>query len=248
MSDEAVLCVDGARAARALGFRYPGFSTDHARQANAAVGAPAHARAPSAALRGQLGYFLVFDTALAPPEAEACYEAARTGRLLYEQPRLLAAWHPLIADRTHGTCVAATADGAWPARPRSESISVVEIVRARDSVGGMLNILLPLLSLSKAVRSVRSVAADDASTAAAASAAAAPGGGAVDVTDAIGAVAAVAAGPSPAEASGDAILGALLRLLAALLRGHPRNQAEMLRSSGMELLGHVLTVCRSLLL
>ena len=147
--DEALLCIDGAAAARASGFRYPAISIERASQGHAAVGAPATPRAPASALRGQLGPFVLFDSALSAPEAEACYEAARSGRALFEMPKGVAAWHPLLADRSAGVCIAATADGPWAARPRSESISVIEIVRAKDSAGGMLNILLPLLALRR---------------------------------------------------------------------------------------------------
>ena len=73
---------------------------------------------------------MLFDAALPAAELEACYESARVGRLLHEHPRLLATWHPLIADRAAGVCVAMTSDGPWAARPRSESLSVVEMVRA----------------------------------------------------------------------------------------------------------------------
>ena len=90
---------------------------------------------------------MLFSSALSAAEAEGYYEAARSGRLLHEHPALLAMWHPLIADRAAGTCVAATSEGPWVARPRSEAISVVEIVPARESAGGMLNLLLPLVEL-----------------------------------------------------------------------------------------------------
>lgn len=57
---------------------------------------------------------------------------------------VLAAWHPLLSDRS-GQCVAVTIEGPWTATPRAETISVVEVVSARDSAGGMLNALLPLV-------------------------------------------------------------------------------------------------------
>ena len=145
--DEAILVIDGARAAWAPNFRYPALTTERASHGHATAGAPATTRTPSAALRGQLGPQVVFDTALSPAEVEGCYDAARQGRTLYEHPRMIATWHPLVADRSDGTCVAATTEGPWVARPRSESISVIEMVRARDSTGGILNLLLPLLCL-----------------------------------------------------------------------------------------------------
>ena len=217
--DEALLSIDGSRAAKATNFRYPTLSTERAANGHAAVGAPATPRAPAAALRGQLGPFVLFESALSSSEAEGCYEAARTGKLLHEHARLLATWHPLISDRAAGACVAMTADGPWAARPRSESISVVEIVRARDSAGGILNLLLPLLSLRRRLPD-----------------AAAPATAVVD-GDASDAAASDSAG---LVASGDVALSSALRLVALMLRGHPRNQSEMLRSDGMLLLGHLL--------
>ena len=43
---------------------------------------------------------------------------------------------------------------------------------------------------------------------------------------------------------GDALLAATLRLLSGLLRGHLRNQIELLRSDGMTLLGHLVSTIR----
>ena len=48
--------------------------------------------------------------------------------------------------------VAVTTERPWPATPRAETISVVEVVSARDSAGGMLNALLPLLPLRRRKR------------------------------------------------------------------------------------------------
>ena len=46
--DEALLVVDGSRAARAVGFRYPHLSAEHAMHGHATLGAPATPRAPAA--------------------------------------------------------------------------------------------------------------------------------------------------------------------------------------------------------
>ena len=151
--DEALLCVDGSRAARANGFRYPAWVTEQSSQGRAAVGAPAATRSPAAALRGQLGPFMLFQSALSVAELEACFDAARVGRTLFEWPQVMAGWHPLLTDASTrefaGTCIAATAEGPWAARARSEAISVIEVVHAKDSAGGMLNLLLPLLALRR---------------------------------------------------------------------------------------------------
>ncbi|KAL1521639.1 hypothetical protein AB1Y20_021296 [Prymnesium parvum] len=190
--DEALLCVDGHRAIRAQGFRYPSFSTDRAASGHAAIGAAATPHSAAAALRGQLGAFVLLDVALPPAEAEAVFKIAKSGRALFEQPHVLAAWHPLLSDRS-GLCVAVTTEGPWPATPRAETISVVEVVSARDSAGGMLNTLLPLLPLRRRQRQ-----------------------------------------------DGALVLSESLRLIAALLQSHARNQEEMLRSDGMLLLGQLL--------
>lgn len=86
--DEAMLCIDGSRAARAAGFRFPQLTTEQAAQGRAAVGAPAALRTPAAALRGQLGPFVLFDAPLGVPELEACFDAARVGRTLFEWPHV----------------------------------------------------------------------------------------------------------------------------------------------------------------
>ena len=65
--DEALLCIDGGRAAKALNFRYPTFSTEHAASGHASLGAPATTHSAAAALRGQLGPFVILDQALQVP-------------------------------------------------------------------------------------------------------------------------------------------------------------------------------------
>ena len=124
-------------------------------------------------------------------DVEAIYERAAGGRAFFELPHIAAAWHPRLTDEG-GACVAETAEGPWVARPRSEEISLVDTIGAKDSLGGMLNALVPLL----AVRGWQ---------------------------------------PKGAE-----LLAASLRLIAAALKEHPRNQEEMVRSEGMLLLGHLL--------
>ena len=69
--DEALLCIDGGRAAKALNFRYPTFSTEHAASGHASLGAPATKSSAAAALRGQLGPFVILDLALQVQRASA---------------------------------------------------------------------------------------------------------------------------------------------------------------------------------
>lgn len=83
--DEAILCIDGRRAARAQGFRYPSFSTERAAVGHAAIGAPTMPHSGAAALRGQLGPFVVLNVGLQPAETEHVFRIARSGRALFEQ-------------------------------------------------------------------------------------------------------------------------------------------------------------------
>ena len=147
--DEALLCVDAGPATRAPGFKYPPFGPERAEHAAATVAAAASARfAAATPLRGQVGPFLIMDTALGAAEAEAAMDLAQDGRKIFEHPHVLAAWHPLLAS-AGGLVVATTAEGPWAARPRSEAISVVASIAAKDSIGGILNVLLPLLPLRR---------------------------------------------------------------------------------------------------
>ena len=96
--------------------------------------APAHPRAPAAALRGQLGPFLLFDGAPPAAELEACYTPRGAGSCT--SSRVLAAWHPIL-DR--GGATTATSHRARAgAPPRSESIPPSR--RARP-LGGWHNVL-----------------------------------------------------------------------------------------------------------
>lgn len=122
--DEAQLCIDGTRVLRAHSFRYPTLTTERAVHGRAAVGAPTIIGATAASLRGQLGPFVLFDTAFGAAEFEACYDAACMGRALFEWPHVLAAWHPLLTDRSAGMYVLA---GLWnPLRP--QNIRVAEML------------------------------------------------------------------------------------------------------------------------
>jgi hypothetical protein len=231
--DEALVSLDGSRAARAAGFSYPALGCESGGAAkaggataagHAAVGAPATPRTPAASLRGLLGPFVLLDAPLGAAEVEAAYEAGKSSRALFEQPRVIAAWHPLLSESSSGVCVAATAEGPWAARPRSEAISVVEPIRARDNAGGLMAMLLPLLPLRRRVRA-RSAEGEPAASGSAGGLESRPGSG--------------------GDSTGDATVAATIRLLSLLLTGrggsaHTANVAEMLRSQAMSSLGHLL--------
>lgn len=143
--DEAAISVDGAPAVFAPTFRYPGFSASAVRGASSGVCATPAGGRQGGGLRGLLGPFACFSTATPPQEVATIYARALAGRPFFELPGLAAGWHPRLTD-AGGTCVAQTAEGAWLARRRSDLISLVDTVSAKDSLGGMLNVLLPLVA------------------------------------------------------------------------------------------------------
>ncbi|EOD31746.1 hypothetical protein EMIHUDRAFT_456200 [Emiliania huxleyi CCMP1516] len=147
--DEALLSIDGQPAAAAAAFRYPNFTpTANTLGATAAVGAAAGGGRSGGGLRGLLGPFAFLGAALGGAEMAPTFEAAAAGRAFFELPQIAAAWHPRLTDGG-GACVAVTAEGTWLARPRSEHISCVDTLSARDSLGGMLPLLRPLLPLRR---------------------------------------------------------------------------------------------------